>query len=531
MCIRDRREEEATRDRHSAYFCDFLNDHTQEWHSAQQFETLATVTREAHNAQAGLQWALAREQWPRLLKAIDSWMEYQQWQAYWQEGERFCRTIVDRAAQLDQANGVVPPDLLRLWVRALLWMATINGSDRRAANDNSQMALALLERPELAGQERRREEAIARSLKGFHVQMTDLNESQRQFTLSLEIFQDLGDRWGIAQSLAGLGGLDYVNGRLDAALAHAEAAYEIRRAMGDRPAQGRSLNNLGLIHKWLGHLELAERFHRQMVTLKQDIHDYSTMAESQANLVQTLSHVGKYDEAYRLAMEALEGSRARGNKTNEAIITIAAGNALLNLGQYEPVYRLLDGTLAVVRDKGQRIYEGVLQQLYGALALAGKSYVEAQTAYRSSLEIFEQIGRMTVVWPLSGLGHAAYRQGDRPEARKQIIAAMASALQSRNFFIVRALPTAALLLADAGRVQQAITAWSLAKTYPHIANSRWFADIAGRELDELAASVSSTGAATAGQTGRETDLWAMSAALLVELEKLSGRNSTPIMLQ
>ncbi len=349
--------------------------------------------------------------------------------------------------------------------------------------------------------------------------MTDLHESQRQLTQSLAIFQELGDRWGIAQSLAGLGGLDYINGRLDAALERTEAAYDIRRAMGDRPAQGRSLNNLGLIHKWLGHLESAERFHRDMVSLQQTSHEYATLAESQANLVQTLSHVGKYDEAYQVAMAALEGAHARGNKTHEAILAIAAGNALLNLGQYEPVYELVAGSLAVVREKGQRVHEGILQQLYGALALVGESYDEAQTAYHSSLEIFQQIARMTVVWPLSGLAHAVYRQGDLPEARKHIIAAMTSALNSRNFFIVRALPTAALLLADGGKMQPAIEAWSLAKAYPHIANSRWFADIAGRELDEMAAS-SSVRAATAEQPGREVELWVKSAALLAALEQI-----------
>ena len=513
-------EEAATRDRHSAYFCDFLNDHAQEWHSAKQFETLAAVTRESDNAQEGLRWALEQEQWPRLVEAIDSWMEYQQWQAYWQEGERFCRAIVERAEQLDKENGVVPLNCLRLWVNALLWMATINGSDRRAAIDNSQNALALLERPELAGQDRRREEARARSLKGFYLLMMDLNESQEQLTQSLEIFQELGDHWGIAQALAGLGGLDYVNGQLDAALERTEAAYEIRRAMGDRPAQVRSLNNLGLIHKWLGHLDSAERIHRDMVTLQQDIHEYSTIAESQANLVQTLSHVGKYDQAYQVGMEALESARARGNRAHEAIIIIAATNALLNLGQYEPARQLVAGTLAVVREKGQRSHEGTLHQLYGDLALVGGSYGEALTAYHLSLEILQQIARLTVVWPLSGLGQAAYRQGDLPQARKYIIAAMTSALNSKNFFIVRALPTAALLLRDGGKIQHAIEAWSLAKSYPHIANSRWFADIAGRELDEMAASAPPKMIARVQQYEQGMDLWDMSAELLVKLESL-----------
>ena len=513
-------EEAATRYRHSAYFCDFLYDHAQQWHSAKQFEALATVMREAANAQEGLYWALAQEQWPRLLKAIDSWMEFQQWQSYRQEGERFCRAIVARAEQQDKANGVVPPDCLRLWVRALLWMSTVNGSDRRAAIDNSQLALALLERPELAGQDRRREEALARSILGFNLTMMDLSESERQMTQALNIYEALGDQWGIAQSLSSLGGLDLARGRLGAALERTEAAYEIRRAMGDQPAQSRSLNNLGIIHKWQGHLDSAEWFHREMVNLKRDINDYSTLADSQANFVQTLNHVGKYEEAYQVSLKALELARALGNETQEAIITVAAGNTLLNLGQYGQAHQMVVETLPILKEKGQRIHEGVLHHLLGALALVNGSYSEAQAAFETCLGIFQKITQLTVVWPLSGLGYTAYHQGDLPAAKKYTVAAMADALSSKNFFIVRALPAAALLLAAGGKVQRAVEAWSLAKSYAHVANSKWFEDIAGWKLEEVAAMAPSGTIATTRPTNQGMELWDLSAVFRAELESL-----------
>lgn len=508
-------EEAATRDRHSAFFCDLLNDHTEAWHSEKQLETLAIIRCEANNAQAGLYWALDQAHWPHLVKAIDSWMEYQQWQAYWKEGDRFCKAIVEKVEQLDNANTNVSPDCLRLYIRALLWMNIINASDRHAAIDRSQKVLALLERPELVSEDTRREEALARSNRGFHLLMTDLGEAQRQLTHSLELFEALGDRWGVAQSVSGLGSRDWLNGQYGAALERAEAAYEIRRAMGDRPAQSRSLHNLGLIHKLLGHLETAERLHREAVTLKRYIGDYSSLAETQATLAHTLDAMGKFDESQRLATESLEIARALGNKAQEAAAAVAFSHASINLGQYQQTYQVLAGTLSVFKELGERYMEGVLNESYGSLALAGGSYTEAQSAYLLCLEIFQQIVPHQLVWPMTGLGYVAYRQGNLPEARRHIIAALTSALNIRNYFIVRALPAVALLLSASGQVQRAVEVWSLAKQYPYVAKSKWFEDIAGRELEAMATITSS-----ARQHDRDVDLWATSAALLVELENL-----------
>jgi predicted ATPase len=59
-------EEAAVRDRHSAYFCAFLQERTGDWQSARQLDLLYAVTQEADNIRQAWQWALDQGQWARL---------------------------------------------------------------------------------------------------------------------------------------------------------------------------------------------------------------------------------------------------------------------------------------------------------------------------------------------------------------------------------------------------------------------------------------------------------------------------------
>ena len=50
--------EAAVRDRHSAYYCNFLSERTDNWHTGRQLETLDAVTGEADNVQRAWLWAV-----------------------------------------------------------------------------------------------------------------------------------------------------------------------------------------------------------------------------------------------------------------------------------------------------------------------------------------------------------------------------------------------------------------------------------------------------------------------------------------
>jgi hypothetical protein len=82
--------------------------------------------------------------------------------------------------------------------------------------------------------------------------------------------------------------------------------------------------------------------------------------------------------------------------------------------------------------------------------------------------------------------------------------------------LLLALPAAALLLAGHGQSERAIELYALAWRHPVVANSRWFEDVAGRELAVVAASLPPEVREAAQARGRARDLWATAHELAAE---------------
>ena len=85
--------------------------------------------------------------------------------------------------------------------------------------------------------------------------------------------------------------------------------------------------------------------------------------------------------------------------------------------------------------------------------------------------------------------------------------------------LLMALSAAALLLADQGQGERAVELYALASRYPIVANSRWFEDVAGRELAAVAAALPPDVREAAQTRGRARDLWATAQELLEEIER------------
>jgi hypothetical protein len=79
------------------------------------------------------------------------------------------------------------------------------------------------------------------------------------------------------------------------------------------------------------------------------------------------------------------------------------------------------------------------------------------------------------------------------------------------------LPLMALLLLDEGETERAVELYAAAQQSPYVAHSRWFADIAGRQIEAAADSLPPETAAAARQRGRTHDLEALALALRAEL--------------
>ena len=83
-----------------------------------------------------------------------------------------------------------------------------------------------------------------------------------------------------------------------------------------------------------------------------------------------------------------------------------------------------------------------------------------------------------------------------------------------------ALAGIALLLADDGEAERAVELYALASHYPYVANSRWFEDLIGMQIEAAAATLPAGVAEATRERGRNRDL----AATLEEIrQEIDGR--------
>jgi tetratricopeptide (TPR) repeat protein len=152
--------------------------------------------------------------------------------------------------------------------------------------------------------------------------------------------------------------------------------------------------------------------------------------------------------------------------------------------------------------------------------LAEGAYDEAGAWLEQTLAIFETVGQHWLMGELrSALAYVERGRGRHAQAREHLCAALRITAEShyRNAAL-QSLPAMALLLLDKGAPERAVELYALAARYPYVANSRWFEDVAGREIGAAAEALPPDVVANAQERGRARDLWATMEELLEELD-------------
>lgn len=509
--------ETAARERHSVFYCALLQQHTANWHNARQLEALAEVTREADNAQLAWRWALGHEAWPRLDEAIDSWSWYHWRRGLFDDGEAFFQAV---CAGVEQWASVRPADAAagyRLWARAMAWYGEFALSSQIAVQ-RVQQSLALLDSPELAGEDTRPIKAFTLLCFGSY---TFNPQTERSYIEeSLYLYEALQDSWGISAALMRIGTLDWTMGNYDLALQEAEASLDISRKRGDLVRQANILSVLGAIYQHRGHLAEAEQFRHKALDLAQRLALPTHLGHDASELAITLIFQGRFDEGMEWGQKGLHLSLEHSEQMGEGVTRLAIGWSHLHLGQYEQAQQELTRSLALVKAVSSRYNEISVLCTLGYVALATLSYDKAQTVFEEGYRLngTNKFNPYTYN-ALSGLGFSACFRDDLDQSRRHFIELLTEGLRRKDFlYLIFALPGLALYLARRGEAERATTVWALAQGYPLVANSKWYEDVVGRELDALAASLPPEVAEAARERGRALDLWATAAELLAYLE-------------
>jgi tetratricopeptide (TPR) repeat protein len=133
---------------------------------------------------------------------------------------------------------------------------------------------------------------------------------------SLEIFEALGDRAGVASSHGQLGVVAQERGDYDQALDRYRKSQETFEALGDRTGMARSYHQLGNVAYVRGDYDQALDWYRNSLEITEALGDHAGMATSYHQLGVVAQQRGDYGQAlqwYRKSLEIKEalGKRAR----------------------------------------------------------------------------------------------------------------------------------------------------------------------------------------------------------------------------
>jgi hypothetical protein len=192
----------------------------------------------------------------------------------------------------------------------------------------------------------------------------------------------------------------------------------------------------------------------------------------------------------------------------------------MHRGRYVEAREHARTSLELARVQGPPFCVGLNLFLLGCLDLAEGAPARARQCLQDSVTAYQQIrgdcGDLSLA--LAGLAVSAIRLSDTQRGRQHLRHALEIAQESEAVLpLLWALPATALLLAGEGEIERGVELYALASRFALVAKSRWFADVAGDTLSEVAATLPAERVAVLQQRGRTRDLEATVSELLTEL--------------
>jgi tetratricopeptide (TPR) repeat protein len=517
---------EEVRDRHCAYYVAALQGWGADLQGARQQAALAEMDVEIDNARAAWDWAVERGHVRQLDEAMDGLFRFYEWRGRYQEGESAFQRAAERLSATVRRGSMDRRDRLRVLAKLWTVQSRFSGHTELAGRLLHQ-GMSLLEGPELADQDTRAEKALLLRQMASKVSFSDNKEYKRLLERSLALYEDLGDRWEMANTLFGLARSAVFDSDFAEMSQRCQESLAIYRSLGDRRGISSALWGLSVAALNLGEADKAEQLGCESLAITEELGARSAVPGRLMMLAMAISLSGKYGEAHSLLGEALTIATDLGSRVNSDLyIPEYQSKTDMERGLYEQARAQAEKALEVARELESWRDIGYTLCVLGSIALAEGAHAEAQRTLEESIAAYRESGkRDELAWALACAGYAARSSGQLAPARRYLCEALRMGVETGGFMaLITALPATALLLADAGGTargepERAVELYALASRCPYVANSRWFEDVAGREIAVAAASLPPDVVAVAQERGRARDLRATAEELLAELEE------------
>lgn len=219
------------------------------------------------------------------------------------------------------------------------------------------------------------------------------------------------------ESLRGAGVLHIAQSEYDAGRALLQQARTIYENLGDRQGVANVLNNLGTVAWGQGDYIAARDLYGQSLTLMRELDNQPGIAVALNNLGTTAWEQGDYTAARAYLQEGLEQMRLQGNRQGVAITLNNLGIGAMMQSDYTAAQSLFEESLALNRELSDRQGAAVALNNLGLLAIEKSDFSTARTQLEESLALYRDLGdwrRIPNV--LVGFAHLAACKGESERA-------------------------------------------------------------------------------------------------------------------
>jgi predicted ATPase/serine/threonine protein kinase len=128
----------------------------------------------------------------------------------------------------------------------------------------------------------------------------DYERAQELYTESLNLRREIGDSWSIANSLNNLGGVAFLRGDCDTALSLHSESLALRRTLGDKRGISMSLNNMGEVAQQQQNFRRASELFAESLAIRRELGDRFFIVSSLHNLAEVACSQHDYERGAKL---------------------------------------------------------------------------------------------------------------------------------------------------------------------------------------------------------------------------------------
>ena len=242
---------------------------------------------------------------------------------------------------------------------------------------------------------------------------------------ALRLFEQTGDKKGIADSYSNIGNVYYQQVNYPEALNHHFTALKLREEIGDKQLIATSYNSIGVDYHYQGNYPDALKYHFTALRLRDEIGDKSAISLSYLNIANVYESQGNYPEALKNNFAALKLKTEIDDKQGIAHCYTNIGLVHLDQQNYPEALKYHLAALKLREEFSGKKDISASYNNIGNVYFEQGNYPEALKYHSAALKLFEDMGdKYCIASSYNNIGLLYEKDGNDPEALRNHFASL-----------------------------------------------------------------------------------------------------------